>query len=137
MIARRSSDNHLQLLYDDIIVNMPYAYGITVTNTGEYAITNEDFKDSFFIDFLGSKQLVYAQVVKLSNGTITEEVLSNAKIDGTMLTIKDFYLNREESFGIYLIIDGRPDTISYHSRISGISELTLRNTPKEKKQRSS
>jgi len=132
MIARRSSDNRLQLLYDDIIVNMPYAYGITVTNTGEYAITNEDFKDPFSIDFSGSKQLVYAQVVKSSNGAITEEVLSNAKIDGTMLTIKDFYLNREESFEIYLIVDGRPDTISYHSRISDISELTLRNTPKEK-----
>ena len=132
MIARRFSDNRLQLLYDGIIVNAPYVYGITISNTGAYAVTNEDFKDPFAINFSGSKQLVYAQVVKASNGAITEEVLSNAKIGETMLTITDFYLNKEESFEIYLIVDGKPDTINYYSRISGISELTLRNTPKEK-----
>ena len=102
MITRKSSDNRLQLLYDGHTVNFPYAYNITVANTGAYAITNEDFKDSFSIDFSGSKRLVYAQVVKSTNGAITEEVLSNAKIDGTILTITDFYLNKEESFGIYL-----------------------------------
>lgn len=132
LITRRSSDSRLQLLYDGHVVNVPYVYVITLTNTGSYAITNEDFKDFFSIDFSGSNQLVYAQVVKPSNGAISEEVLSNARIDGTMLTITDFYLNRDESFGIYLIVDGKPDTISYHSRISDISELTLRNTPKER-----
>ena len=75
--------------------------------------------------------MVYAQVVKSSNGTITEEVLSNAKIEGTILSISNFYLNTDESFGVYLIADGKPDNIIYHSRISGISRLTLRNTPKE------
>jgi len=59
-------------------------------------------------------------------------VLSNAKVEGTILSIADFYLNTDESFEIYLIVDGKPDTISYHSRISGISRLTLRNAPKER-----
>lgn len=136
MIARKTSDNRLQLLYDGHTVNAPYAFGITITNTGAYAITNDDFSDFFSIDFSGSNQLVYAQVVKPSNGAITEEVLSNAKIDGTTLTITDFYLNLEESFGIYLIVDGKPDVINYHSRISDISELSLRNKPKEKKDNS-
>lgn len=132
MIARRSSDDRLQLLYDGEPVNAPYAYGITITNTGAYAVTNEDFKDTFFVNFSGSNRLVYVQVIKSSNGTITEEVLSNAKIVGAMLCITDFYLNTNESFGVYLIVDGKPDAVTYHSRISGISELTLRNTPKEK-----
>lgn len=131
MIIRRSSDNRLQLLYGGEPVSSPYVYGIAVTNTGAYAVTNEDFKDTFSIDFSGSKQLVYAQVIKSSNGTIAEEVLSNAKIEGTILSISDFYLNTDESFEIYLIVDGKPDTISYHSRISGISKLLLRNAPKE------
>lgn len=131
MITKRSSDNRLQLLYADKPIDAPYAYGFTVTNTGAYAVTNEDFKDTFAIDFSGSNQLVYAQIVKSSNGTITEEVMSNTKIDGTTLSITDFYLNADESFGIYLIVDGKPDTINPHSRISGISKLTLRNTPKE------
>lgn len=132
MIIRKSSDSNLQLLYGGKPVNFPYAYGITITNTGAYAVSNEDFKDAFSIDFSGSSQLVYAQVVKSSNGTIREEVLSNAKIEGAILSISNFYLNTDESFGVYLIADGRPDNIIYHSRISGISRLTLRNTPKEK-----
>lgn len=132
MIARKSADANLQLLYGGKPVNAPYAYGIMITNTGSYAVSNEDFKESFSIDFPGSNQLVYAQVVKSSNGTIAEEVLSNTKIEGTMLSISDFYLNMDESFGIYLIVDSKPDTVMYHSRISGISRLTLRNTPKEK-----
>lgn len=131
MVAKKSADANLQLLYDERPVNTPYAYGITITNTGAYAVTNEDFKDAFSIDFSGSSQLVYAQVVKSSNGTIKEEVSSSAKIEGTILSITDFYLNTNESFGIYLIADSKPDTISYHSRISDISRLTLRNTPKE------
>ncbi len=133
MITRRSPDNRLQLLYGGEPVNAPYAYGITITNTGAYAVTNEDFKDTFSIDFSGSSQLVYAQVVKSSNGTITEEVLSNTKIEGSILSISDFYLNTDESFGIYLIADGKPDVINYHSRISGINGLILRNAPKEKR----
>ncbi|MCI9540965.1 MAG: hypothetical protein HFG39_07870 [Lachnospiraceae bacterium] len=133
MIARKSIDNKLQLLYDGKSVNDPYVYSITITNTGVYAITNEDFKDTFFVNFLGSHQVVNAQIVKSSNGAILDEVVSNAKLDGTKLLITDFYLNTGESFGIYLIVDGKPNVISYHSRISGISELTLRNTPKEKR----
>lgn len=132
LIIRKSSDANLQLLYGGKTVNSPYASGITITNTGAYAVSNEDFKDAFSIAFSGSNQLVYAQVVKSSNGTIKEEVLSNATIEGTVLSIADFYLNTDESFGIYLIADGRPDNIIYHSRISGISRLSLRNTPKEK-----
>ena len=68
MITRKSSDNRLQLLYDEKPVNAPYVYGITVANTGAYPVTNEDFKDALTIDFEGSSQLVYAQVVKSSNG---------------------------------------------------------------------
>ncbi len=133
MIARRTSDNRLEILYDGKPVKAPYVYSITITNTGAYAITNEDFKDYFSVNFLGSNQIINAQIVRSSNGAILDEVLSNAKLDGTKLTIMDFYLNTAESFGIYLIIDGKPNIISYHSRISGISELTLRNTPKEKR----
>src|SRR5699024_10682526 len=52
--------------------------------------------------------------------------------DGIKLTITGFYLNIGESFTIYVITDGKPDTIHYSSRISGISELVYRNTQKEK-----
>lgn len=133
MITRKLADNRLQLLYDGKPVKGPYVYGITVANTGAYAVTNEDFKDEFSIDFSGCNQVISVQIVKSSNGAVLDEVLSNSKLDGSRLIVSDFYLNTEESFEIYLIVDGRPDSITYHSRISGISKLTLRNTPKEKR----
>ena len=54
MIARKSSDNKLQLLYDGEPVNAPYVYGITIANTGAYAVTNDDFKDPFLLIFLAA-----------------------------------------------------------------------------------
>ena len=84
------------------------------------------------MEFVGSKQIVNAQIVESTNKQIFDELLSNAQFDGIKLTITDFYLNIGESFTIYVITDGKPDTIHYSSRISGISELVYRNTQKEK-----
>lgn len=132
MLITKSSDSRLQILYDGKSVKSPFVFGITISNTGKYAVTNEDFKDKFSIDFSGSKQVINAQIVKSTNKTIYDEVLNNTDLNGTKLTITDFYLNTGEFFSIYVITDGKPDGIHYSSRISGISELTYRNTQKEK-----
>lgn len=133
MLIQRVSDSKLQLVYDGEIVQSPFVLEITITNTGEYAISNEDFKDKFSINFTGSDQVVNAQIVKSTDKAISEEVLSNTIVNGTKLIISDFYLNTGEFFTIYVITDGKPDSIDYHSRISGISELIYKNTPKETK----
>ena len=132
LLSKSASDSKLQILYGGNTVNLPFVCSITIENTGEYAITNEDFKDNFSMEFVGSKQIVNAQIVESTNKQIFDELLSNAQFDGIKLTITDFYLNIGESFTIYVITDGKPDTIHYSSRISGISELVYRNTQKEK-----
>lgn len=131
MITKRVIDGNLQIFYDGKEVNSPYIYSITIENTGDRSISNEDFKDAFSILFSGSKQIIQARVSRSSNQPITDEVLASADISGNKLTIEDFYLNVGESFTVHIISDGKPDDIVYSSRISDISTLTLRNTPKE------
>ena len=131
MASKRVVDDRLQMFYDGEPVEFPYIFSITIENTGDYSISNEDFKDAFAIDFLGSKKIVHARITKSTSQSITDEVLSNAKIENTSLIIEDFFLNVNEAFTVYIISDGKPDTIRYSSRIADISSLTLRDTPKE------
>ena len=133
MITRRVLDGSLQVFYDGKEVESPYIYSITLENTGDYSISNEDFKEEFSILFSGSKQIVQARVLKSSSQSISDDVLAGANVSGNKLTIDDFYLNTGESFTIHIVSDGKPDDIIYHARISDISTLTLRNTPKEKR----
>lgn len=133
MVSRRVSDEKLQIYYDGNEVKFPYAYSITIKNTGEYAISNEDFKDPFSIDFKGSNKIVHARVSKSTNQSVIDEVLSNAKIEESALIIEDFFLNVDEFFTVHIISDGKPDTISYSARIADMGSLILRNTPEEKR----
>lgn len=105
LLSKSASDSKLQILYDGNTVNLPFVCSITIENTGGYAITNEDFKDNFSMEFVGSKQIVNAQIVESTNKQIFDELLSNAQFDGIKLTITGFYLNIGESFTIYVITD--------------------------------
>lgn len=51
LIKKGTSDQKLQILYDGQIVDDPRMFDITITNTGDFAITNDDFKESFIIEF--------------------------------------------------------------------------------------
>ena len=131
MITKRVNDNGLQVFYNGAEVESPFLYSITIENTGEYPISNEDFKEIFSIAFSGSKQIVQARVLKSSTQSIMDEISENTSIEKSIVSIDDFYLNTGESFTIHIIVDGKPERISFNARISGISNLTIRNTPKE------
>ena len=119
-------------MFDGKEVKNPYAYNITILNSGKYSISNEDFKQPFTIDFTGCNGIVNAQIVGSTNEMVWEEVLSKAEFDGNILTISDFFLNPNESFTMYIITDGRPDIIRYGSRIADVDGLIIRNTRQEK-----
>lgn len=119
-------------MFDGKEVKNPYAYNITILNSGKYSISNEDFKQPFTIDFIGCNGIVNAQIVESTNAMVWEEVLSKAEFDGNILTISDFFLNPNESFTMYIITDGQPDIIRYGSRIADVDDLIIRNTRQEK-----
>lgn len=133
MITKRTSDSHFQILYDGNTVEDPFFHSITISNTGNYAINNDDFKDHFSISFLGCKRIVNAKITNASNQQLFNEVLEKASFDGITIMFADFFLNPGEQFSVNIITDNKPETIKYNARISDISNLTLRNTPKEKK----
>ena len=132
LIKRGTTDQKLQILYDGQIVDDPRIFDITITNTGDFVITNDDFKEKFLIEFCGCNKILSAQVNNTSNHYVADELLTNATIENENLVFTDFMLNPNETFSINIITDKAPERVIYHSRISGISELTLRNTPKEK-----
>lgn len=132
MIVRKSSDDRFKIMFDGLEITNPYFLSITVLNSGNNSISNEDFKKSFSVDFSGCKGIVNVQVARSTNTMISDEVLANSEFNGTVLTITDFFLNPSESFTMYVITDGKPSTIHYGSRIADVGELIIRNTPKEK-----
>ena len=132
MMIRKSSDNRFRIMFDGKEVKNPYAYNVTILNSGKYSISNEDFKQPFTIDFIGCNGIVNAQIVESTNAMVWEEVLSKAEFDGNILTISDFFLNPNESFNMYIITDGQPDIIRYGSRIADVDGLIIRNIRQEK-----
>ena len=131
IIVRKNGDDRFKIMFDGLEITNPYFFSITVLNSGNNSVLNEDFKKSFSVDFSGCKGIVNAQVARSTNSMISDEVLSNSEFNGTVLTITDFFLNPSESFTIYVITDGKPDAIYYGSRIADVGELIIRNKPKE------
>ena len=91
LVSKNAKDDMLKVVYNGVEVTEPYLVSITITNTGDYAIDNEDFKKDFSIDFTGSNRIVIAKVVKSSNQAVWDEILSNSRFEETELIITDFY----------------------------------------------
>lgn len=52
LITRNTSDNSFKIFYKETEISEPYIFSITVQNTGDYAIANDDFRSDFSIDLL-------------------------------------------------------------------------------------
>lgn len=128
LITNNTNDDSFKIMYDDKEVTDPYIFSITISNTGDYAIENEDFKRAFSIDFTGSASIIKASIIEADNKDIWDEVLSNSNIDGTELVFSDFFLNQGESFTMNIITNQKPTKINYSPRIEGIPSITLVNT---------
>lgn len=128
LVTKNTKDDMLKIYYSDKEVIDPYITSITILNSGDYEIDNEDFKKEFSIDFPDCGRIVNAQVMKWSNHDVLDEVLSKSAFNGTEFVISDLFLNPGESFTISIITENKPSKITYSPRISGISNLTLVNT---------
>ena len=132
LINKNTDDTDFKILYKNVEVVDPYIFSITIQNTGDYAITNDDFKSEFSIDFSGDAQIISANVYKSTNSVITDKVVNNGRFEGSKFYISDFFLNPNESFTIHIMTDGNPNSIAYSSRIQDVSNLTIRNTKSER-----
>ena len=50
MLITKSSDSRLQILYDGKSVKSPFVFGITISNTGKYAVCTDCGKRLFKVD---------------------------------------------------------------------------------------
>lgn len=128
LITKNTKDDGFKIMYNDKEVTDPYIFSITISNTGDYAIENEDFKKEFSIDFTGSEEIIKASIIEARNKDVWDEILENSSINGSELVFSDFFLNPGESFTMSIITNQNPSGIKYNSRIEGVPNLTLVNT---------
>ena len=119
-----SNNNHdLQLFYEKIKYHGPYGIDITITNTGNQEITENDFRsDKFEILFNKDIILYDASVTNATTQNLEKEITSKLEIKDNRLLISPFLLNRKESFTLSLITTDQAD-IDYSFRIVGISKI--------------
>ncbi len=131
LFDKHTKDERFKITFDNVEVNEPYVYSITVMNTGEYAVDNNDFKRQFTIDFKGCDKIIAASVYRTTNKDILDEILEKSQFVNTELKINDFFLNPQESFTINIITEKRAQSIIYSPRIKDVPNLTLINEPEE------
>lgn len=132
LITKNTKDDSFKIMYNGNEVEDPYVFSITISNTGDYAIENEDFKKEFSVDFTGSEGIIRASVIEAHNKDVWNEILGNSSINGSELVFSDFFLNPGESFTMSIITNQNPSGIKYNSRIEGVPNLTLINTRAER-----
>ena len=132
LITVNKKDDNFNIMYESNEISDPYIFSITIKNTGNFAIDNEDFEKDLSIDFNGSNKIIKASIVEFTNDEILDDILDNCIINDSKLIFSDFFLNPYETFTINIITDGNPDKINYNYRINGISDLNLINTTADK-----
>lgn len=134
LITKNTKDDSFKMMYNDKEVMDPYIFSITISNSGDYAIENEDFKKEFSINFAGSEGIVKASIIEARNKEVWDEILENSSINGSEIVFSNFFLNPGESFTLSIITNKNPSGIKYNSRIEGVPNLTLVNTRADRMQ---
>lgn len=116
-------NQHIQVYYDGKEIYDPYVVKITITNTGNQEITEDDFRsEKFEISFNKNVSLYDAFISNAIPNSISEEFASKLEIRDNRLLINPFLLNKEESFTLSLITNQETE-IFYNFRIVGIRNI--------------
>lgn len=132
LVLQVTEDEDFEILFKDKKIEEPWIYNITIENTGEQPILNEDFAKPLTIDFEESTSVIKATIIKASNRHLWEEFLEKASIDGTVLSIEDILLNQGESITFNVFTEGAAGNINYDQRTVGLPKLTLKNITEER-----
>lgn len=132
LVLQVTEDEDFQILFKGKEVEEPWIYNITIENTGEQPIQNEDFAKPLTIDFEQSTSVTKATIIEASNGDLWGEFLEKTSIDGTILSIEDILLNPGESITFNVFTEGAAGNINYSQRTVGLSKLILKNVVKER-----
>lgn len=131
LILQITEDEDFQILFKDKEIKEPWVYNITIENTGEQPILNEDFAKPLSIDFEESAGVIKATIIEASNRDLWNEFLEKSSIDGTVLSIQNILLNQGESITFNVFTEAAAGNINYDQRTVGLSELILKNVVKE------
>lgn len=135
LFIQTNKEDDFKITFKGNEIKNPYLYSITIENTGDEPILNEDFKEPLMIDFVKSIEIVKASIITSSNQALWNEFLEKTHIQETTLNIESLFLNQGDAITIHIITDGKADVIRYNHRTVGIPSLTVRNTQEEQRDR--
>ena len=130
-----AEDDDFEIFYKGEVVKEPWIFNITIKNTGDQPILNQDFVKPLTIDFQKADEIIKASIIESSNEDLWNEFLKNTSIQDTSLNIHDLFLNPGEECTINVITEGKPSNIRYSQRTVGMTHLTIKNSPQEKQER--
>lgn len=133
LFLKFTKDDDFQILFKEEEIKEPWIYNITIENTGEQPILNEDFIKPLTIDFEESISVIKVSIIESTNRDLWDEFLENTSIQGTIVSIEDLLLNQGESITINIVTEGAAGNIRYAQRTVGLPQLTLKNTVQESK----
>lgn len=114
-------NQHIQVYYDGKEIYDPHVIKVTISNTGNQEIIEDDFRsDKFEISFNENVILYDASVSNATPSNVQEEIILSLQTQNNCLLINPFLLNTNESFTLSLITNQETD-IFYNFRIAGIS----------------
>ncbi len=120
-IAESDVNQHIQVYYDGKEIYDPYVIKVTIKNTGNQEITEDDFRSDYFDICFNPNVILYdASIANAVPSNIREEIILNLETQNNRLRINPFLLNVDESFTLSLITNQETD-IFYNFRIAGIS----------------
>lgn len=116
-------NQHIKVYYDGKEIYDPYVIKVTITNTGNQEILENDFKTDKFELFFNENVILYdASVSNAVSQNVEEEIISKLEIRDNRLLISPFLLNTKESFTLSMITNQGTD-IFYNFRIVGINNI--------------
>ncbi len=122
-IDQSDVNQHIKVYYDGKEIYDPHVIKVTIKNTGNQEILENDFiNDNFELFFDESAILYDASVSSASSQDVAKEITSKIEIQDNHLLINSFLLNKNEHFTISIITNQETD-IFYNFRIVGISNI--------------
>ena len=129
LIIKNTNDNRLKITYDNKEIQDPYIYSITIENTGNQAILNEEFVKEFYINFEESSNILSANISTSSNQYIFDDLKKKSYIKDNNLIIPDFFLNPEDYFTVQIITDKQSKKLHYGYLIENLTDVEFINPP--------
>jgi hypothetical protein len=108
-----------------VSINKPWLTIVRIVNTGDRAITANDFETKLSINLVGVRRILSATVTATRPADLEPELGFN----GASIDIDPLLVNPGDAFQVQLLSDGEPSEVSITGRVADLEIVELRGLP--------